>query len=87
MAACCLKYLEFNLVTNFDKRFYNVCQCVQQLVSPFFSPLPFPSTFVYLFMLFIRAFLFLFVMLRSLVQMARSRSPWQELRYCKQSLR
>lgn len=56
MAACCSKYLEFNLVTDFDKHFYSVCQCVQQFISPFFPPLRFPSTFVYLFMLFIRAF-------------------------------
>lgn len=32
-AACCLKCREFNLVTNFDKYFYCVCQCIQHLYS------------------------------------------------------
>lgn len=33
MTACCLKCLELNLVTNFDRHFYNYFQCVQQLCS------------------------------------------------------
>lgn len=30
---CCLKYWEFNLVTNFDKYFCHVCHCIQHLYS------------------------------------------------------
>lgn len=33
MTACCLKCLELNLVTNFDRHFYSYFQCVQQLCS------------------------------------------------------
>lgn len=119
MTACCLKCLELNLVTNFDRHFYNYFQCVQQLCSETISEFLFATCILYpllvvggrevvkgavclfylfLFLFFLQyacmsftllilAFLSLFVMLCSLVQMARSRSPWQELRYCKQSLR
>lgn len=47
MTACCLKCLELNLVTNFDRHFYSYFQCVQQLCSETISEFLFATCILY----------------------------------------